>query len=87
MVKNLPASAGDAGDVVSIPGAGRFPGGGNGSPLQYSCLGKPMGSQRVKHDQAHTHYHYLHTYISFFFRLFSQIGYYRVFSSVLCTIS
>ena len=44
MVKNLPASAGDAGDVVSIPGAGRFPGGGNGSPLQYSCLGKPMGS-------------------------------------------
>ena len=86
MVKNLPAGAGDAGDMGSIPGAGRFPGGGNGSPLQYSCLGKPMGSQRVKHDQAHTHYHYLHTYISFFFRLFSQIGYYRVFSSVLCTI-
>ena len=38
MVKNLPASAGDVG---SIPGLGRFPGGGNGKPLQYSCLGNP----------------------------------------------
>ena len=35
VVKNLPASAGDAG---SIPGSGRSPGGGNGNPLQYSCL-------------------------------------------------
>ena len=41
-VKNLPASAGDAGDVSSIPGSGRSPGGGNGHPLQYSCLGNPM---------------------------------------------
>ena len=35
VVKNPPASAGDLG---SIPGSGRSPGGGNGSPLQYSCL-------------------------------------------------
>ena len=35
MVKNPPANAGDA---VSIPGLGRFPGGGHGNPLQYSCL-------------------------------------------------
>ena len=28
----------NAGDTGSIPGAGRFPGGGNGNPLQYSCL-------------------------------------------------
>ena len=35
VVKNLPAREGDAG---SIPGLGRFPGGGNGNPLQYSCL-------------------------------------------------
>ena len=34
-VSNLPASAGVTG---SIPGSGRFPGGGNGNPLQYSCL-------------------------------------------------
>ena len=42
VVKNPPASAGDAGDLGSIPGAGRPPGGGNGHPLQYSCLGNPM---------------------------------------------
>ena len=40
--KNLPANAGDAGDLGLIPGLGRFPGGRNGSPLQYSCLGNPM---------------------------------------------
>ena len=39
MVKNLPANAGDAG---SIPGSGRPPGGGHGSPLQCSCLENPM---------------------------------------------
>ena len=41
MVKNPPASAGDTGDVGSIPGLGRSPGEGNGSPLQYSCLEIP----------------------------------------------
>ena len=35
MVKNPPANAGDAG---LIPGSGRSPEGGNGNPLQYSCL-------------------------------------------------
>ena len=39
MEKNLPANAGDAG---LIPGSGRSPGGGNGNPLQYSCLGNPV---------------------------------------------
>ena len=39
MVKNPPANVGDVG---SVPGSGRSPGGGNGSLLQYSCLGKPM---------------------------------------------
>ena len=39
MVMNLPANAGDA---SSIPGSGRFPGGGHGYPLQYSCLGNSM---------------------------------------------
>ena len=42
MVKNLPASAGDIRDLGSIPGSGRFPGGGHGNPLQYSCLENPM---------------------------------------------
>ena len=38
VVKNLPAKAGDAGDMGSIPALERFPGVGNGKPLQYSCL-------------------------------------------------
>ena len=58
MVKRLSI---DVGDLGSIPGLGRFPGEGNGNPLQYSCLENPMdggawcrllsmGSQRVGHD-------------------------------------
>ena len=42
MVKNPPDNAGDERDMGSIPGSGRSPGDGNGNPLQYSCLGKPM---------------------------------------------
>ena len=41
VVKNLSASAGDVRDIGSIPGSGRFPGGGHGNPLQYSCLENP----------------------------------------------
>ena len=54
------ASAGNVGDLGSIPGSGRSPGEGNVNPLQYSCLENPMGggagglqstgSQRVGHD-------------------------------------
>ena len=40
-VKNPFASAGYARDVGLIPGSGRFSGGGQGNPLQYSCLGNP----------------------------------------------
>ena len=60
MVKNLPASAGDIGDVDLIPGSGRFSGGGLSNPLQHSGLGNPMnrgtwratvhGVARVGHD-------------------------------------
>ena len=56
VVKNQPANAGDTG---SIPGSGRYPGEGNGNPLQYSYLGSPMdrgalcatvhGVTRVRH--------------------------------------
>ena len=35
-------SACHIGDAGSIPGSGRSPGGGNGNPLQYSCVGKPV---------------------------------------------
>ena len=55
------ASVYNVGDLGSIPGLGRFPGEGNGNPLQYSCLENPInggawcrplstGSQRVGHD-------------------------------------
>ena len=39
VVKNLPATTGDAG---SIPGSGRSPGEGNDNTLQYSCLGNTV---------------------------------------------
>ena len=62
MVKNPPANAGDAG---SLPELGRYPGEGNGNPLQYSCLKilqleEPgglqfMGLQRVEHNLATEH--------------------------------
>ena len=59
VVKNPSANERDAGDVGLIPGSGRFTGGGNGNPLQYTCLENPkgrggrlqsMGSQRVECD-------------------------------------
>ena len=35
--KKKSANAGDTGEMGSTPGSERFPGGGNGNPLQYSC--------------------------------------------------
>ena len=59
-VKNPPVNAGDTGDMDLILGLGRSPGGGNGNPLQYSCLKNPMDRggwlttvqrvQRIGHD-------------------------------------
>ena len=42
MVKNPPFNAGGVRDTGLTPGLGRCPGGGNGNPLQYSCLGNPI---------------------------------------------
>ena len=60
--KSPPANAGGTRDTGSIPGSGRFPGGGNGNSLQYSSWRIPWteepgglqstGSQRVRHDLA-----------------------------------
>ena len=44
-VKNPPADAGDVRDIRdtgSVPRSGRYPGVGNGNPLQYFCLENPM---------------------------------------------
>jgi len=60
VAKNLPGNAGDAGDMGSISESGRPLEGGNGNPLQYSCLENPMdrgvrqdtvmGSQKARHN-------------------------------------
>ena len=65
MVKNLPAKAEDSGDMGSIPRSEQSSGGGNGNPLQYSCLENPMkpcgiqslGLQRAGHHRATEHTH------------------------------
>jgi len=53
-VKNSPAHAGNARDVGSIPGLGRSPGEGNGSPLQYSCLENPIDGYSLRGSQSWT---------------------------------
>ena len=53
-----PANEGDTGDRGSIPGSGRFPGEGNGNPLQSSCLENPMdreGWQAAVHGVTKSH--------------------------------
>ena len=47
VVKNLPANAWDTRDKGSIPGPGRFPGGGNGNLLQYTCSENPPGQRSL----------------------------------------
>ena len=55
VVKNLPATAEELRDAGSIPGVGRSPGGGDGNPLQYSCLENPMvrGAWRATVQSCH----------------------------------
>ena len=48
VVKNSPASAGDAKDEGSFPGSERSPGVGNGNPLQYSCLENSMNRRGLR---------------------------------------
>ena len=71
IVKNPPANAGDVRDTGSIPGSGRFPVGGHGNPLQYSCLENPLDRgawwatvHRVAKSQTRLKQHSMHTWIS-----------------------
>ena len=40
--KESTCNARNAEELGSIPGLGRYPGGGHGNPLQYSCLENPI---------------------------------------------
>ena len=70
LVMNLPVNTGDSGDVGSIPGSGRGPGEGNGSPPQCSCLENPVdrgawwttdhgvAESQITNLHSHTHTHF-----------------------------
>ena len=47
VVKNLPANTGDARDASLVPGLGRSPGVGNGTPLQCPCLKNAMNKRSL----------------------------------------
>ena len=76
LVKHLPTNAGDIRDAGWIPGLGKYPGAGNGNPLQCSCLENPMDRKawwttvqgvtmsQTQLNNSHTHIH-THTLIIF----------------------
>ena len=82
--KEFFCSAGDTGDMGSIPGWERSPGEVNGSPLHYSCLENPMDRgawwatvhgvskswTRLKELTVHTH---AHTHTCIFYSMFKTI--------------
>ena len=55
VVKNPPANAGDAVDMGSIPGLGRYPGERNANPLQYSRLENPRDGVAKSRIRLSTH--------------------------------
>ena len=78
-IKDTVCSAGDTGETGFIPGSGRFPGRGHGTPLQYSCLENPMdrgawqprvheltkGQSRVKRLITPAQWHIIYTFERF----------------------
>ena len=75
LVAQTVESACSAGDLGLMPGLGRFPGDGNGNPLQYSCLENPMDGgawQATVHGVAKnrtrlSNFTLLYTLVSFFY--------------------
>ena len=82
VVKNLPASEGDARDVGSVPGSGRSPGLGNSNLLHYFCHGKYHGQRTLVgygpwgHKESDTLSNWTHTHGSalFFSLLLAALG-------------
>ena len=67
-------SACNVGDWSSIPGSKRFPGGGNGNPLQYICLENPMNRgawQAPVHGIANSQIQHFHTEFTLYFKIFT----------------
>ena len=72
------ASAYNGGGLVSIPGQGRFPGEGNGNPVQYSCLENSMDRgawQATVHEVAKNWIQLSNFtfFLSFFLSFFTQV--------------
>ena len=76
LVKYLPAKPGDIRDAGSIPRLGRSPVGGNGNPLQYSCLENSMEGSLVGYSPwgckesnmtEHTHTHRVNSALGYAF--------------------
>ena len=70
----------NVGDLGSIPGLGRSPGGGHGNPLQYSCLENPHGqrnlagySQWDRKESDMTERLGAHTHTKFFYGTFRKL--------------
>ena len=86
LVKCLPANAGNVRDLGFIPGLGRSPGGGNGNPLQYSCLENAIDRgpwwavvHRVTKSRLHTHIILICFFLCFGFYIFDHTMYFIPF--------
>ena len=85
VVKNLPANAGDLRDAGLISGSERSPGGGHGSPLQYSCLVNPkdrkvwwvlvhrIANSQTRLKQLSMHKILEHVFCGFYFKIYMSI--------------
>ena len=87
VVKNLLAKAGGLRHAGLIPGLGRSPGGGNGTPLQYSCL-KSATDREPWWDTVHgtaesdtteqlstkIYFHFISSYFMFYFGWFLEVN-------------
>ena len=91
VVKNLPANAGDVGDLDLIPGSERSPGRENGKPLQHSCLDNPMDrgawqpmvSQKVRHNRVQVQCVCVHAHHEFF--IYSSMAGHLCYFHILAT--
>ena len=95
VVKNLPANAGDVGDLDLIPGSESSPGRENGKPLQHSCLDNPMDrgawqpmvSQKVRHNRVQVQCVCVHAHHEFFIHssMAGHLCYFHILAANYCS--